>query len=126
MLSDITFQLQLPGLTVDQITQCGIHHDQLMDGSPSAKTFVITGGTALWMVQSDGTGVGNSQQAFFFVSGWCGLAAVGTQRANQSLRHHARQTGREQERLHAHILQTCDRPHRCVGMQRGKDQVSGK
>ena len=126
MLPDITFQLQFPGLTVDQITQCGVHHDQLMDGSTSAKTFMITGGTTLRMVQRDGSRIGNPQQAFFFVGGRRGLAAIGTQRANQSLRHHARQTGREQERLNAHILQTRDRPHRRVGMQRGKYQVSGQ
>ena len=83
---------QFPGLTVDQITQCGVHHNQFMDSGTSAKTFVITGGAALRMVQRDGTRIGNPQQAFFFVSGRRGLAAIGTQRANQSLRHHARQT----------------------------------
>ena len=126
MLPDITFQLQFPGLTVDQITQCGVHHNQFMDGSTSAKTFVITGRAALRMVQRDGMRIGDPHKTFFFVGGRRGLTAVGAQRADQSLRHHARQTGREQERLHAHILQTCDRPHRCVGMQRGKYQVSGQ
>ena len=94
-----------------------------MDRGTSAKTFVITGGATLRMVQRDGMRIGDPHKAFFFVGGRRGLTAVGAQRADQSLRHHARQAGREQERLHAHILQTRDRPHRRVGMQRGKYQV---
>ncbi len=78
--------------------QCGVHHNQFMDSGASAKTFGLQAGQPCgWYSVTVRASV---IPAGVFLRQW--QARTGGNRdtaANQSLRHHARQTGREQERL---------------------------
>ncbi len=79
-----------------------VHHNQFMDGSTSAKTFVITGGQPCGWYRV--TACASVIPSRLFLRRW--QARTGGNRdtaCEPSLRHHARQTGREQERLNAHI-----------------------
>ncbi len=73
------------------------------------------------MVQSDGTGVGNSQRRFS-----SSVAGAGWRQSGHSVRPVAAPSRpsdwKRAGKAPRPILQTCDRPHRCVGMQRGKDR----
>ncbi len=81
------------------------------------ENLVITGGTALWMVQSDGTGVGIPSRRFSSSVAGAGWRQSG--HACEPVAAPSRPSDwKRAGKAHAHILQTCDRPHRCVGMQR--------
>ncbi len=79
------------------------HHNQFMDGSTSAKTFVITGGQPCGWYSV--TACVSEIPIRRFLRRWQARPDGSRSTAcGPVLRHHARQTGREQERLHAHIL----------------------
>ncbi len=79
-------------------------------GSTSAKTFVITGGAALWMVQvTVRASVIPSRRFSSSVAGRPG-GSRGTAYGPVAAPSRP-STGREQERLYPHILQTRNRPH---------------
>ncbi len=79
----------------------------------------VTGGAALRMVQSDGTRVGNSSRRFS-----SSVAGAGWRQSGHSVEPVAAPSRpsdwKRAGKAPPHILQTRDRPHRRVGMQRGK------
>ena len=54
------------------------------------------------------------------------FAAVGANLADQPLRQHGLERGREQKRRHAHVAQAGDRAGGVVGVQRAEDHVAGE